>query len=303
MTGAGAVLAVIVTTSMALTSAGAQTADEAYFAARDAAIARVTAANHPVGPTDPPPKEAMEEDTRSLAALEQQMRAIVGPVAIKGMAGDGAINLDTLNKGDEGFGLLDGMVYGGVDGKTRVIVTTESLFQHWLREHKDWWGTTGYIPQDMSEAVRQNDFYTQAVLTDSAILHYADLPVRKPSGAAFAYAMLAARTQDRAPPTAFEIFVATAQGGRVFIAYTREFAPVGPIAACDAIRADYDKKADEVAQQPDLDGKTPGDRAGELMAKADSEFLRCFAQQASQQSSFSAAAQAAQALLDRLPLR
>ena len=301
--GMAGVLAVIVTAGMALTSARALTPEQAYYAARDAAIARVKALNHPVGPTDPTPQEAVDEDNRALAALERQLRAIVGPVAIKGMPRNNKINLDTLNKGDEGFGLLDGMVYGGLDGKTRVIVTTESLFKHWLHEHKDWWGKTGYVPQDMSAAVKENDFYTQAVLTDAAILHYADLPLRKPASAAFAYAMLAARTQDRAPPKAAEIFVAMAQGGRVFVAYTTEFTPIGPIAACDAIRADYDKRAEEAAQQPDADGKTAGDRAGELMTKADNEFLRCFGERAPQQSGFPAALQAAQALLDRLPLR
>ena len=298
-----AVLAVLLAAGLTVTSASAQTAEEAYYAARDVAIARVKALNHPVGPTDPTPQEAVDEDNRALAALERQLRAIVGPVAINGMTGTGTINLDTLNDGDEGFGLLDGMVYGGPDGKTRVIVTTESLFKHWLHEHKDWWGKTGYVPQDMSAAVKENDFYTQAVLTVAAILHYADLPLRKPASTAFAYAVLAARTQDRAPPKAAEIFVAMAQGGQVFVANTTEFAPVGPIAACDAIRADYDKRAEEAAQQPDADGKTAGDRAGELMAKADSEFLRCFGERAPQQSGFPAALQAAQALFDLLPLR
>ena len=41
---------------------------------------------------------------------------------------ESALNLDTLIEGDLGFGLLDGMVYGPVDGKTRVVVTTEACF-------------------------------------------------------------------------------------------------------------------------------------------------------------------------------
>jgi len=40
-----------------------------------------------------------------------------------------------------------------------------------------------------------------------------------------------------------------------------------------------------------------------LMTKADNEFLRCFAERAPQQESYRGALQAAQALLDRLPLR
>ena len=297
-----AVLAVLLAVEWTV-SVGAQTPEQAYYAARDAAIARVKELNRPVGPTDPTPQEAVDEDHRALAALEQQLRAIVGPVAIKGMAEPGRINLDTLNDGDEGFGLLDGMVYGGLDAKTRVIVSTDSLFKGWLNEHMHAWNKTGDLRKDMSAAVKESDFFSRAVLTDAAILHYADLPLRKPAGAAFAYAMLAARTQDRAPPKAVEIFIAMAQGGRVFVANTAEFAPVGPIAACDAVRADYDKQAEEAAQQPDSEGESASNRAGALMDKADNEFLRCFAEQAAQQSNYPAALQAAQALLDRLPLR
>ena len=69
----------------------------------------------------------------SWPASKSRLRAIVGPVAIKGLDDKSAINLDTLSDGDEDFGLLDGMVYGGLDAKTRVIVTTDGLFRRWLR--------------------------------------------------------------------------------------------------------------------------------------------------------------------------
>ena len=114
----GTALALIAFAGMALTCAGAQTPEQAYYAARDAAVARVKALNHPVGPTGPTPQEAIDEDTRSLAALEQQMRAIVGPVTIKGMTGNGAINLDTPPS--RRMGLLSHM-RGGVQAAARLM--------------------------------------------------------------------------------------------------------------------------------------------------------------------------------------
>jgi hypothetical protein len=171
-------------------------------------------------------------------------------------------------------------------------------------QHKEWWGKdSNNIPQEPSAAVKENDFYTQAVLTDAAIMRFAELPIRKPAGAAFVFAMLAARTQDRAPDKADEIFVALARGGKVFIAYTKEFGAVGPIAACAAVRGGYAKRASEAAQEEGSDDKSRREKSDTLSARSETEFLRCFAEQAPQQNGFAAATQAAQALIDRLPAR
>ncbi len=286
--------------------ASAATPEDAYIAARDVAIAKIKAAADAEkrGPTDGYGDKILAAEAQAQAKLEKQMRAIIGPVVIKGMTGEAKLNLDTLSEGDEGFGILDGMVYGGLDAKTRVIVTTDTLFRRWLKQHKEWWGKdSNDIPQEPSAAVKENNFYTQAVLTDSAILRFADLPIRKPSGAAFAYAMLASRTQSEVPSKADEIFIAVAQGGKVFIANTKEFSAVGPIAACDAIRSDFVTKSIAAAEEEGLDDKARREKSDDLSGKSDSEFLRCFADNASQQDGFAAATQAAQALLDNLPLR
>jgi hypothetical protein len=287
--------------------ANAATPEQAYIAARDAAIAKIKAAEKAEkrGPTDNYGDAILKMDEEATAGLEQQMRAIVGPVVIKGMEDDkGATNLDTLFEGDEGFGLLDGMIYGAPDARTRVIVTTDTMFAIWLREHKNWFGSNAAsMPQQPSAAVRTDDFYSQAVLTDAAIMRFAELPVRKPAAAAFAFAMLAARSQSDVPPQADEIFVAAALGKHVFVANTKEFAAVGPIAACDRIRNDLIKKSEDAAQEPGLDDEARLKKSEALSAKSEAEFLRCFAAQASHQNGFAAAVTAAQTLLDRLPPR
>jgi hypothetical protein len=300
-----AILAALLATGITF-PASAVTPEDAYIAARDTAIAKIkTAADaEKRGPMDGYGDKILAAEAQAQAELEKQMRAIIGPVVIAGMAEEAKLNLDSLTEGDEGFGILDGMVYGGLDAKTRVIVTTDSLFRHWLKQHQEWWGKdSNDIPQEPSAAVKENNFYTQAVLTDSAILRFADLPIRKPAGAAFAYAMLASRTQDDVPHKADEIFVAVAQGEKVFLAYTKEFGAVGPIAVCDAVRNDLVKKSLAAAEEEGLDDKARSAKSDDLSGKSDSEFLRCFADKASQQNSFAAAARAAQALMDRLPAR
>ncbi len=152
-------------------------------------------------------------------------------------------------------------------------------------------------------AVKVDAFYTQAVLTDAAIMRFAELPVRKPAGATFAFAMLAARSQSDVPDKADEIFIAMAERGRVFIGYTKEFDAIGPIASCDQTRSDLVKKSVAAAEEPGLSDAARQKKSQALSGKADTEFLRCFAEKASQQNGFAGAVTAAQALIDRLPLR
>ena len=112
----------------------AGTPEDAYIDARDAAIAKIKAAvkAETRGPTAGYGDRILTSEKQARADLERQMRAIIGPVSIDGLDRTGALNLDTLIEGDLGFGVLDGMVYGPVDGKTRAIVTTESLLRRWL---------------------------------------------------------------------------------------------------------------------------------------------------------------------------
>ena len=61
-------------------------------------------------------------------------------------------------------------------------MTTDALLDHWLDEHKNWWGPkVANVPQDVAAALKSEAFYTQALMTDAAIMKYAELPVAKPA--------------------------------------------------------------------------------------------------------------------------
>ena len=277
--------------------ARAETPEQLYFATRNAAIAKITAATdaYVAMPAEPRAAkgEAMDNmtalDTAERTKLEQQLRAIVGPVAIQRFVGSGALNLDALSKGDQGFGTLDGLTFTSADKKASVIVTTASIFQHWLVEHKNWWGKGNRdIPQQPAKAVKENGFYTQALVTDSAIIGFTVLPVRKPAGITIAFAMIGGRTQDAMPTEADEIYFAVARGTRVFIGQSRSIDPVGPIAACEAAHQAI------TDHPPDQDAK-------ERMLQA--KFLSCFAAQAKQQPTYAGALRTAQRIADSVALR
>jgi hypothetical protein len=276
---------------------------DAYFAARDNSIAKFKAIEDAHKYDD----EARRLHKLALAQLGKLTEPIVGPVALKGFPAGPKTNLDSLMSGDFGFGLLDGLNYASPDGKTHVIVTTDSLFDHWLREHRDWWGPkTENVPQQVDAALRSEAFYTQALQTDSAISRYVELPLVKPAKTRFAYAMLIARTQTLGPRTPDQLMVSVVSGGRVFVIDAGTRTRVKAIPACDALWKEGQRKSSEkqdayiASHLEDQELFEQGVKAEEA---GDAAFHRCFAERARSQPFFAALTREAQALLDALPLK
>jgi hypothetical protein len=286
--------------------------EDRYVAARDAAIEKFSAI-YDAGKFDDAAKAAEEAARADLGA---QMAAILGERRRAGF-GPPAINLGSFYKGDEGFGTLDGLRFDaelgtsgekagrdGADGKyveprAHIIVTTQTLFGRWLRDHKEWWGKEiKNVPQRIGDALRDESFYTQAISSGSAVINFNALPIAKPPSATFAYAMLAGQTQSEIPDAADEVFVSALADGKVYIAYG-SIQPEVKIAACMAIRAGYNKRSDQTYEQfqrQEIDQKAY-DRLGNLRQQGEDAFKRCFTRRAPQQPAFVEATKQAQALL------
>lgn len=282
-------------------AAAAASLEHSYFAARDGYIDKFKPAETNVDLDEAGRKQ--EELARG--DLENQLRRIIGPSDIKGFSGPGKINLDTLFQGYSGFGLLDGLLYSSADDKTHVVVTTGALLDHWLREHKDWSGPAdANMPQDTAAALKSDTFYTQALRTDAAIAKYAELPVAKPANAKFAFAMLAARSQDIGPRTPDEIIVAVVSGGRIYVLTAPAKAKIGPEPACQRIWRDATRKAAKAHAAYVASGLKDNklfEQSTRLEEEGDAAFRRCFAQQAKGRSFVAALTRQAQGLIDRLP--
>ena len=276
-----------VTTALAAPPA----AEDRYIAARDAVIEKFSAVSD-AGKLD---DAAQKAEDIARADLETRMRAIVNETAREGF-GPARLSLDSLYKGDEGFGVLDGLRFdallgksgekagaNGADGKyvepkAHIIVTTQTLFERWLHAHKEWWGDkTRNVPQQIGAALNDESLYTQAISDGAAVVKFSSLPIVRPVGATFAYAMLAGRTQDELPDAADEVIVAVIANGKVYIAEA-SIEPEVRIPACLA-----DRKAEAADDN--------------LRQKAEDAYARCFAQHAPQQPSFAQATEQARALL------
>jgi hypothetical protein len=294
-----------------ISSASAATPEDRYIAARDAAIAKISKLY------DSKKDNEVEKVEKAVNAdLLAQIKAILAEPDRKGF-GPAKLNLDAYSKGDEGFGLLDGLRFdslvgengekAGTDGadgkyvepKSHIIVTTPTLFERWLRGHKDWWGKTlKNVPQQMAAAFKDEAFYTQAIPTDAAVVSFGELPIAKPVSATSAAAILGGRTQDSAPDAADEVFVSAVANGRVYVAFG-SIRPKVHIPACSAIKADYNKKAEKAGDDLNSNriGKKAYDKLLDFRQQGEDAYKKCFTQRAPQQPSFAEATTQAQALL------
>jgi hypothetical protein len=263
---------------LAPVTAQAASLEQTYFASRDGYIAKFSQTNSP--------EDFSKQHDVALDDLAKLLRPIVGTVAIKGLSAQPKSNVNTLSRGDSGFGQLDGLVFASPDEKTRVVVTTTGLLNHWLREHED-------VPQQIDAALRSEAFYTQA-LTDAALTKYADIPVVKPVKAKLAVAVLGLRSNGVVAGTPNEVDVAVVQAARVFVVSAPVTAQIDMIPAC---KQAWDASMSKPVDESDPDGLSRREN------EADAAFVRCFADQARNYRFLPTVTKQAQSLLGLLPTR
>jgi hypothetical protein len=242
--------------------------------------------------------------TAALKDLETQLRTIVGPFSESGFSGEGTINLDTLASSDVGYGLLDGLAYSSSDETTRVVVTSDAVFTHWLKDHANWWDGMANPPQDIDGALQSETFYAQAIMPDAAVTKYATLPITKPTGAKFAFAMLAGASQDIVPMVPDQVIVSVETEHRVFIVTAPAGEAVAAIPACDQIWQDSQNKADEAYTA--YTNSNPQDEAlfdayTKIQEDGAAAFDRCYNERAPKEAYFPGVVKQAQAIADALP--
>jgi hypothetical protein len=295
--------ALLAAAALAFAPAASQAAspEENYVAARNTHI-RALAESRRRGVSD---KELAAQHGRALADLDRQVRRLVGRTDLKGMAGQGRINLEGLMQGDQDFGMLDGLVYRSKDDKTRVVVTTQNLLKNWLRENRDARHQGETMPHGMAPALRWAPFYTRALGGGAAFGSFAELPVGTPDGG-FATALLIARAQDIGPRNPRELVVAAIKGQRVFIVSAPAAAALAPIPDCEAIWPALKTKTDadyEAYRASGMKDKSILDRLHKAENEADANYTRCFAERAPRDANFKKLVAQAQAIVDALPAK
>jgi hypothetical protein len=278
--------------------AAAVSPEDAYLAARDRYIAsfKTTASAEDE-------EAVVARHDKAIRDLEQQLKPIVGPFSASDFPADGKLNLVSLFPDDIGFGMLDGLVYGEGESDKSIVVTTDSLLDKWLLAHRRG-RSKDNIPTSAAAAVKTEDFYAQAVNSDSAAANYGEIPVAAPRGVKFAHAMLSLiGNGPLVPGTPDRIFVALEQGGRVFIVSEKLATPIPPIPSCDAAGADITKKAngaDDAFMKGGGKKKNLLDEVEKLRDEADAAVCACFAGKVKGTPAFKAAEVQAAAIVAAL---
>lgn len=265
---------------LSLARAHAAAPEQRYLDLRDRYIAKFSAATNK--------DDSSRAHEAALEELATLLRALLGPLVIKGLPTQSRSNVDTLDRGDSGFGHLDGLTFSSDADKIEVVVTTTPLLKHWLREHRE-----DGMPQEIGAAITSEQFYSSAI-QDAAFAKYARLPIAKPASASAAIAVLGVRGNGELKGLPSEIDVVVMEGDRIYLVAVRDAIKTAAIPACERVWKDMMAK-------PVKANDPKGDLAREDQAMT--AFTTCFAKAAPDQSWFASAVRKAQSQLDRLPLR
>lgn len=274
----------------------AATPDEAFIAERDAFITKFNPPGDPVAPTD----AATKDMEKARAELAKRLRSLIGPLNVKGFSGEGEYSVGSLFRGDMEFGQLDGLVFK--KGKeARLTVTTVAIAGPWTKS-PDGFVENNDAPKDLPTALTLDAFYTRATISDAAASNMGELPVTKPAGVDFVYAMLAIRRQDTGPGPAEEMLIGAIVPPRVYVLST-PIAKIQMMPACAKLLKDAEAKADKMVAD-DEKSKTRneniGDEADKVRDQGDEAMRKCFAEKVKSDPAFAKLTKQAQDFVDTL---
>jgi len=280
-------------------AASAGTPEEDYIAARDAAIAKIKKLE-----AKNPDADVSKIDQKALSDLEKRLQAIIGDLTVKPYPAKGKIGFDTLSENEVGGGGVDGLRFIKGDDGPQVYVTTDGLTTKWLAK-EDWWKEKRKAPPEIDEALADEDFITAAVGEDAAFSKTAALPITKPEGATFAYALLGGWAQDIGPNPNQDIVVAIRKDGKIYIA-EEQAKRFKPVAACDAVWKDSEKKADAIFKKYQASGAKDEKIFNSYTAeqeKGDRDYRACIGERAPKEAFFPELVKEAQQIADRFGAR
>lgn len=269
----------------------AATPEETYIAERDAFIAKLNPPGDMVAPTD----AATKEMELARAVLAKRLLGVIGPVNVRGFSGTSEYSVGSLFRGDMEFGVLDALVF--TNKQTRLVVTTTDLADRWFKSRDGLSPEDGTsMPKDLQSALKRDEFYTRATPGDAAVGNMGELPVTKPAGVDFAYAMLALRRQDIVPVPADEMLIGVIVPPRLYI-LNAPIAKIKIMPACEKLSRDADAKANRMARSKD---DKVSNAAEGVREQGDEAMRKCFAEQVKSNPAFTKLTKQAQDFVDML---
>ena len=260
--------------------------EEKYFETRDNFIRQFEKASVPTDVLD-------EKDRHALAALEKQLKPIIGPVNVEGFPKEGKINLLTLEN-DYGFGQVDGLRFSA--GQEELFVTTDNILKKYLAGQSE-------LPKDLAELSRTGEFYVRAITAEAAVTYFAEIPVKSANGKSHVHAFLGLTAQDIGPFIPKDIFVFVTNGNRILVVQSPAATEITEIPKC---RNEWEsfakKKADamEASRSSGVTNQKAVDESVQYEEQGFEAYHRCYEREAKNQKFFASIEKQAQSIVDRL---
>jgi hypothetical protein len=250
--------------------------EDAYFAARDAAVAKVKAAAGAKKKNDKAVKKAEEEGRE---ALLKQLSALVGPQKPKGYD-QAEFSLASVQPDAEGGGQLDAIVYVKGEKDPSISVTTDGVADRWLAAvRSDPERANLNLPATTAEALNNATFYTLAVGGDAAFSVYT--PVQA-SADPTAVALLGAFQQDVGPNAPNALVVSVRRGGLLYVIQAQLAKQMKPSPVCEAVWKPYEQtalKAQKAYKASREKDQAQLETAQKAEAEGDEAYRQCFAKE------------------------
>jgi hypothetical protein len=288
--------ALVLALGLAMAAAGQAGAGPAedYIAARDKAVAALVAAEK----AGTSPEVLEKRDAADRKALEQKMRALLGPLRLKGFTA--TFSPATLLEGNIDSGGPDGLLFAQEDSGTYLLVSPEPVFANWLAARAKGEGAAQALSRGIAAATASDDFYTLAIGTEAAFSRYMDLPVTAAEGETVR-AAIGLFSQDLPANTLPESVVVTrVANGRVAVGTSAVELGITALPACDKAwkAADAKTQALRTAAEKSKNQDDPRwAQANSAEVDASLAFRACFAKEAAGKPFLAAAVKRAEALL------
>jgi hypothetical protein len=243
--------------------------EEKYFETRDNFIRQFEKVSTPLESIAEQDQHALDEkDEHALAELEKQLKAIVGPVNVEGFPKEGKINLETLQKGDLGFGQVDGLRFSA--NEEYLFVTTDNPLKKYLAGQPN-------LPKDLAELSRTGEFYAYAFTSGEAVTYFAGIPVKSPNEKSYVRAFLALTAQDIGPFIPKDIFVFVTKGNRILGVQSPAAVEITEIPQC---RNEWDRFARKKADASGLNNEKAFDESVQYEQQGFEAYQRCYDREA-----------------------
>lgn len=288
--------ALVLALGLAIASAGQAGAGPAedYIAARDKVVAALAAAEK----AGASPETLEKRDSADRKALEQKMRALLGPLRLKGFTA--TFSPGTLLGGNIDSGGPDGLLFADEDSGTYLLISPAPVFANWLAARAKDEGAAPALGRGIAAATTSDDFYSLAIGVEAAFARYMDLPVTAAEGET-ARAAIGLFSQDLPANTLpGSVVVTRVANGRVAVATAAVELGIDALPVCDKAWKAGTAKAEALRAAAEK-SKNQDDPRWEQANKADVDasnaYRACFAKEAVGQPFLAAAVKRAEALL------